>query len=318
MKKYHYGNENVLVYSSGNHVYIENDKLTTQLTLKEVLPDSLSLIKRAMRSDIHNAIMCKDILIIVLKGKLLFFKAGKLISDFPIDRGKRPLRNGIVCLENQFYYGDYWMNPDRIEANIYKIDLSTLKKEIFFSFKHIQHIHFVQKDNLFDGSLLIGTGDRDSESGIYQLDTKSKKLKTILAGSQKYRVVSLIQFREYLIWGTDAPNNDNYIYRFNRERKALECMIQIDGPAYYSTVTKKGYMYIATTVENRKRHQAIIYESKDNGVTWTVYKKFKKDIWHCRYFAYGIIEFITGQEYFNKLFFNQIGLKEISEVGSKI
>lgn len=311
MKKYHFGNRDILVYSRGNHVYIENDQSITRLHLKEVLPDTLSLIKRAMRSDIHNVIMCGDILIIVLKGKLLFFRYGKCIKELPLDRGKRPLRDGIVCLENQFFYGDYWMNPDRIEINIYKVDLSTFKKEIYFSFKHIQHIHFIQKDNFMNDSLLIGTGDKDSESGIYQLDTKTKKITTILEGSQKYRVVSVIQYKEYLIWGTDAPNNDNYIYRFDRKKKELECLKKIDGPAYYSTVTKKRYMYIATTVEDRKRHRAIIYESKDNGFTWTVYKKFKKDIWHCRYFAYGIIEFMTGQEYFNELLFNRIGLKEI-------
>jgi len=312
MKKYYFGNRDIVVYARGNNIYIKNDKSTTQLHLKEVLPDTLSLIKRAMRSDIHNVIMCGDILIIVLKGKLLFFRSEKFIKILPIDRGKRPLREGIVCLENQFFYGDYWMNPDRIKTNIYKIDLSTFKKEVYFSFRHIQHIHFIQKDYFIKGSLLIGTGDRDSESGIYQLDTKTKTIKTILEGSQKYRVVSIIQFKEYLIWGTDAPNHDNYIYRFNRKSQELECLKKISGPAYYSTVTKKGYMYIATTVEDRKRHQAMIYESKDNGVTWAVYKKFKKDIWHCRYFGYGVIEFMTGQEYFDKLFFNTIGLKESS------
>ena len=310
MKKYHYGNKNTFIYSSGNRIYIENDQSIIQLVLKTVLPDSLALIKRIIRSDIFNAIMCGDILIVVLKGKLLFFRFGELIEEVPIDRGKRPLRDGIVCLKNQFYYGDYWINPDRIETNIYKIDLLTFKKEIYFSFNHIQHIHFIQKDNFINDSLLIGTGDSDNESGIYQFNTKSKKIKTILEGSQKYRVVSVIQFEEYIIWGTDAPNDDNHIYRFHRKDKELECLRKIDGPAYYSTVTKKGYMYIATTVEDRKRHQAIIYESKDNGFTWTVYKKFKKDIWHCRYFGYGTIEFIAGQKYFNELLFNEIGLKE--------
>lgn len=311
MKKYHYGNKNTLIYSSGNRVYIENNGTTTHLTLKELLPYSQSLIGRAMRSDIFNVIMCENILIVVLKGKLLFFRLGKLIKEVSIERGKRPLRDGIICLNNQFFYADYWINPHRVETNIYKIDLSTFKKEIFFSFNHIQHIHFIQKDNLVNDSLLIGTGDSDSESGIYQLDIKSKKVKTILEGSQKYRVVSIIQFEEYIIWGTDAPNDDNYIYRFNRKNKKLDCLKRIDGPAYYSTVTKKGYMYIATTVEDRKRHQAILYESRDNGLTWNIYERFKKDIWHCRYFGYGIIEFITGQNYFDKLLFNKVGLKTV-------
>ncbi len=310
MKKYHYGNENLLIYSKGSHLCVNNNQSTSQLTLKGVLPDSLSLIKRALRSDIHNAIMCEYILIVVLKGKLLFFRSGKLIKELTIDRGSRPLRYGIACLGSQLFYGDYWMNPDRVETNIYKVDLKTFKKEIYFSFDHIQHIHFIQKDNLVNDSLLIGTGDSDSESGIYQFDIKTKQIKTILEGSQKYRVVSVIQDKEYLIWGTDAPNDDNYIYRFNRQNKELECLKKIDGPAYYSTVTKRGYMYIATTIEDRVQHRAVIYESKDNGSTWSIYKEFKKDIWHYRYFGYGIIEFMIGQEYFDKLLFHTIGLKE--------
>lgn len=309
MKKYHYANENVLIYSSGNRLYIQEGESTTSLLVKEVLPDSLSLIRRMLRSDIHNAIMCKDTLIVVVRGKLLFYRSGKPVGQLLIIRGKRPLRDGIVCFGNDLFYGDYWMNPQRDKANIYRVDLLTLKQEIFFSFDRVQHIHFVQKDHLFVESLLIGTGDRNNECGIYRLDTRSGEIETLLEGSQKYRLVSVIQVKEYLIWGTDAPNEDNYIYRFDRKNKVLKRLQKIGGPAYYSALTKKGYMYIATTIEQRGRHQAIIYESKDKGLTWNEYEKFQKDIWHCRYFGYGIIEFISGQEYCDKLFFNKIGLK---------
>jgi len=313
MKKYHVKDDDRLIYSDGFSIVEEGRSSIKKFSVSGVLPDLFSLVKRILRTDIHSIKICNDYLVVILKGKLRFYRRHEVVKEFTIGRGSRPLRNGVVCLNNQLFYGDYWSNPEKLDVNIYRIDVKTLEREIFYSFKHVRHIHFLQEDLFLDNSLLIGTGDSDSESGLFQLNIKTKKLEIILEGSQDTRVVSVIQHKEYLIWGTDAPNVENYIYKYNRKTKELNRLIEIDGPAYYSTITKKGYMYIATTVENRHKHNAIIYESKDYGNNWTEYKKFKKDIWHSKYFGYGIIEFIEGQESSDKLFFNKIGLSELKE-----
>jgi len=311
VKKFHCANENLLVYSTDNQIHIQNAESEVVFPVNEVLSDSFSLLKRLLRSEIHNVLLCGDVVVVVLKGKLLFYKENRLRKELPIKRGKRPLRAGVVCYGDQLYYGDYWMNPERSEVNIHRVDLNTFEEELFYSFGHVQHIHFIQPDRWVEGSLIVGTGDRDHECGIYRIDTDTKEVETIAEGNQTYRLVSVLQHEEYMIWGTDAPNEQNYIYRLNRKSKVLERIRKIEGPAYYSAMSRGNDMYIATTVEQRDRHSAVIYKSKDFGKSWSEYRRFKKDIWHCRYFGYGIIEFIQGQEHRDELYYNAIGLKQV-------
>lgn len=311
MKKFHYADSEKMVYSEGNTVYIDTKGDKTAIRIKNVLTDWFTLFKRALRKGIHNVMLCHENIIVVVNRKILFYKANELKYEMNIARGKRPLRQGMECINGKLFYGDYWMNPQRVPSHLYCVDLSNYKQEVFISFDYIQHIHFVQKDILLPNSLLIGTGDKDSECGLYQLDINTKKLITIAEGSQKVRAVSMLQYGVHLIWGSDAPDEDNYIYHFNRDTNKMNQLHKIEGPAYYSTMDANAYMYIATTVEYRDKHQAVIYRSCDNGLNWSEFKRFKKDIWDTHYFGYGIVEFLKGQEYHDKLFYNAVGLNEI-------
>jgi hypothetical protein len=310
MKKFHFINKDFLTYSENNILYLDNDKKEL-LTFYGILPDAFFLLKRLLRNGVHAAKMCQDTLIVILKGKFVLFKNNRLVKEIDIDRGSRPLRNGVECISGRMYYGDYWSNSERQAVNIYKVDLKTFKKEKFYTFSHVRHIHFIQQDRINKDILLIGTGDSDSESGIYSLNVKTKEFAPIVEGSQKFRAVSILQNNNSLFWGSDDPDSENYIYQLNRDTQELRQICKIDGPAYYSTRNKKGEMFIATTIEDRKRHKAIIYKSNDGGQSWSVYKKFKKDLWHDKYFGHGIIEFIDGQENYDELIYNTVGLKEI-------
>lgn len=314
MKKFHYADSEKIVYSEGNTVCIDKKGDKTVIRIKNVLSNWFILLNRLLRRGIHNVMACNNIIIVVVNRKIQFFMSNKLKYEIDIARGNRPLRQGIECLDEKLFYGDYWVNPNRVPSHLYSVDLSNYKKEVFISFENIQHIHFVQKDLLLSHSLLIGTGDKDSECGLYHLDIRTKNLTTIAEGSQKVRAVSILQHNEYLIWGSDAPDEDNYIYHLNRYTNDMKQLHKIEGPAYYSTINANGYMFIATTVEYRDRHQAVIYRSCDNGLNWSEYKRFKKDFWSTIYFGYGVVEFIQGQEYHEKLFYNAIGLNEIKKI----
>ena len=67
-------------------------------------------------------------------------------------------------------------------------------------------------------------------------------------------------------------------------------------------------MFIATTIEDRKKHKAIIYKSS-NGVKWDKYIEFKKDLFHVKYFGYGTIEFINNQWELGELIYSLNGLR---------
>lgn len=270
------------------------------------------LLKRLLRMRVFHEMKYYEFDIVVIKKNIQIFNNKQLTHKTSIDRGSRPLKNGLAVVEDKLYYGDYWGNPDREEAYIYEVDLNTGQKEKFYALDWIRHIHFVQLDKYDDDYLLVGTGDSNSESGIYRVNRHSKDMETLGEGAQKYRAVSVIQADDNLFYGSDDPDGENFIYSFDKNTKDLTELKKIEGPAYYSTVDKNGYFYIATTIEDRKRHKAIIYRSKDSGKSWQKYKEFKKDIWHTKYFGYGVVEFVEGQEEREELEYKLVGLKEIN------
>ena len=107
----------------------------------------------------------------------------------------------------------------------------------------------------------------------------------------------------------DDPNGDNFIYAYNKCSGIAEVRKKIESPVYYNTVDKNGFIYITTTIEDRKRHRAIIYISTDCGKNWQEHYESEKDLWPINYFGNGVVEFVNGQENFDKLNLKLIGLK---------
>ena len=159
------------------------------------------------------------------------------------------------------------------------------------------------------GKVYVLTGDRDSESGIYSVDTANGKKKIIFKGGQEYRAVSLIQTDSHLIWGSDSPDNINYIYRAELGSLRVEKLCAIGGPAYYSARLLNGEMFLSTSIERKGLHEANIYKSTDGGSNWQIFKKFKKDVFSTKYFGNGMIEFVNGLDQSENVKYNTFGLK---------
>lgn len=303
--RFHYYDEHKKKLWKSNGIYVNNNLEVSEIS-------SLSKIKlynRLTRNGIHNIIPFKEeTFVVVIKGVFLIYKNNKIISKVTI-KGNRPLSNGLLKFNNQLIYGEYYSNSGRKPVKILRLDPYTGDNKIILTLKNKRHIHFVQLDKNNEDAFLIGTGDRDQESGIFSFDLNTNKLTTLGSDSQKWRAVSILQKDKYIYWGSDCPYQINYIYRYNRETSELKKLKKIAGPAYYSTLNSEGKMFIATTIEDRKKHRAIIYMSED-GENWTELKEFKKDIWPERLFGYGIIEFIKNQDQLKDLYINLHGLKE--------
>jgi hypothetical protein len=309
-------NKNVSFHSFTNNAMIKSRKNKICKDDKSILSIKLgvcqisSLLGRLLRTAIFNTgVIEENMFFAVVRKKILIFRKNRLLNKITIDRGSKPLRNGIIYINNRLIYGDYWRNRKRFTVNIYSVNPLNGKKEIIIQLNNTRHIHFIQKDKIEKNSIIIGTGDKDNESGIYHYDIKKKKLVIIGKGSQDWRALGVIQKDPYIYWGSDCPDKQNFIYRFHRKKKEMTKVYSIAGPAYYSAITKDKILLIGTTVEDRKKHKACIYAS-DDGKNWQILAEYKKDIWHCKYFGYGIIEFIQGQEQLKDIYINLKGLKK--------
>jgi len=287
---------------------LQYQKLKLNLLLINLFP---GILKRFLRFNVFKDIVIADYRIIVIKKKIFILKDSNSAIEIPVKRGSRPLKDGVEVIPPFLYYGEYWQNPERNPVYLYQVNLESGEQTIFHKFSNIRHIHFVQQDKFDSNYLIVGTGDLNHESGIYRINIKAKNIEVIGEGSQTYRAVSIIQTKDYLFWGSDDPDGDNFIYRYSKSNSKLNKLHKLEGPAYYSATDKKERMYVATTIEDRKRHRAIIYRSTDNGENWEQYKEFKKDIWHAKYFGYGLIEFAENQKVLEELGYKLTGLKEI-------
>ena len=278
------------------------------LRLSDSVMTRFKLYNSLTRSGNNNIIpVDSETIVVIVKKRLLVFSQKQMVAEVQIEKGSRPLRQGILMKDGYIIYGEYWGNPDRESVNIYRFDPYEGDPQVILSFKNKRHIHFIEDDICNPRKLLIGTGDEDAESGIYSYDLDRGVLTTIGCGSQVWRAVSVLQKGEYLYWGSDCPYQQNHIYRYNRRTGVLERIQPISGPAYYSAINNEGRMFIATTIEQRKEHRAIIYGSSD-GETWEEEQEWHKDFFHEKLFGYGVIEFIHGQEALREVFINLRGL----------
>ena len=299
--------------SLGNKIIVrEKDKpqWTDYLIIEKLSTiNYLELYNRLLRHGIHNFYKIDESNdCIVIKRKILFYKNKKIINVLNLKNGSRPLRNEIVYKIDHIIYSEYYGNKNRQPINIFKYNFIEDKKEIIYTFNNIRHVHFIQEDINDSDILYIGTGDLDSECGIYIFNLKNQGMEKIGGGSQIWRAVSILQKDNVLYWGTDDPVGKNYLIRYSIRDNKLEKIQEISGPAYYSTRTKNNDMFIATTVEDRKKHKAIIYTTSD-GKRWDKHMEFRKDVFHTKYFGYGLIEFINNQEELEELIYNLNGLK---------
>jgi hypothetical protein len=284
-----------------------------------------SLVNRLGRKGIHNIIRLNDeLFLIIVKGAFLLFDFYRkiIVGRVEYPRGSRPLRNGVCLVGNCILIAEYFMNHANVPVYLYRLNIEnfTLDKHLEFdrpynglrdkdNYLDGLHIHFVVPMASNCNKVIFSTGDLDPQCGIYVLELDTMEIEAIGFGSQMWRAVSLLQKDGYWYWGTDCPYRKNHIIRYDYTKKTYEKVLTCESPFYYSTIDADGNMYMATTVERPDNHKAIIYRSKD-GLTWQPVVEFKKDLWSPKYFGYGIIEFIHGQNYLNTLHVNLSGLHE--------
>ncbi len=313
--QFHSFQSGILWASGGSHILSSGDYGGNFTRYARVpagpLIQLFPLLRRFLRNGIHHILPISDRrVMVVLKGRFIFLEDGKICNTHVVDRGSRPLRSGICLLPGgTLIYGDYWSNPGREPVRLHISTDEGKNWEILWQSEagQARHIHLVQPVSGSPAAIYFSTGDLDQEVALFRLNTQDGRVAKIGGDSQAWRMVSLIQLDDVLYWGSDCEYEQNHIYRFDLNNRELQQLQEIPGPAYYSTRDSKGFFYIATTVEDSKRHRAAILVSK-NGFRWETIRTFKKDPWPPKLFGYGIIEFIHGQEKMETLLYNIKGL----------
>jgi len=259
----------------------------------------------------------------LLSGKKGIFLATKdtkkYIKKFHIPRGNKPL-NICATPNGDLYFGEYILNgrfsdTERSSVHIYKSEDNGQTWDICYTFPKdtIRHIHGIFYDK-YTNKIWVTTGDRDNECLIASTSNRFKNLEILKRGKQKYRAVTLLFYKNYIVYGTDTEHEENYIYSINRTTSKETCLVKLHGSVLMATQNHAtGEAAISTAVEPstvNNHPYAHVWFSKD-GINWKDIYSAKKDTWSAKYFQYGRITFPQNAFQENSLTFSGHALQGI-------
>lgn len=256
--------------------------------------------------------------------------------------GIRPLiftqAEGISSVDDGIYFGGYLGNRNKKPVFVYKrVDKD--KWEVVYTFPQgtINHVHTIVHDPYRD-CLWIFTGDFDEASAIWKVTDNFKSVERACCNDQKYRGCVVFALPEGLLYATDAPFADDFIYLMNSQDYSVKTIAPIDGSCIYGCQWKDKYVF-STTVEGdgrntsrmefffgRKRGAGIkneyvhIYCGNLQDGFKEIYKE-KKDCMPYNTFQFGVFKFPYGVNNTDTLYFqpvatdkNDLRLMEIKSI----
>jgi len=266
------------------------------------------LLARFLRAEITTMLILKDgnRVLIARKGIFVAAKNEQVYKKtFNVINGSRPL-NLCADGEENLYFGDYFLNPEREEINIYKSIDSGKTWKVCYTFpqKTIRHVHGIFYDKYKD-LVWFATGDFGDECSIGYTNNGFDTIEIFKQGKQKYRAVDLMFYEDFIVYGTDTEVAKNYIYRIDRKSGQEYCLEDLQGSVLSSAKTDEGAV-ISTAVEpsevNHDQYSHIWF-SKD-GLKWEELYKGKKDFFPPKLWQYGRFKFPIGAISNGKIYFS--------------
>lgn len=283
--------------SVGEKIFVSYDHgISRVLVIKlpvsaiEKLLMRFSLLSRLFRKGIHHLQMSDDHKAVCIANSHVFWidlVEGEILA---VDRlvGNRPLN--ICGVDNTVLYGEY-VTRQRDSIRLMKSSTEALSWEVALSLPDVRHIHGIYHD-VFDNNFWLTTGDSNSESKIMILSSCYKISKILFSGSQQARIVQPLFLSDCIYFATDAPDELNYIYRFDRQTQKLERETQVGGPVYFGTSDSEISLF-ATVVEPSAINQSGFVEIWMNyrARGWKKVMLFAKDCLPFKFFQYGQVMF---------------------------
>lgn len=199
-------------------------------------------------------------------------------------------------------FGEYFSNNEHKEVCVFERESGSWKKVYSFPSGSIYHIHGIVID---ENKIYILTGDDDKESAIWYTQDNFEHVEMLAGGAQKFRACVAYPYQGGLIYATDTPLEQNYLYILRQENGKWinEVFSEMPGPCIYGTIRQDGF-YFATSVEPdaslgdmryrfsyklgkgvKDRYTHIIRCTRNGNVTEIA--KFEKDLWPMLLFQFG-------------------------------
>lgn len=317
----------ISVYNKGGELEVEHRIFDD---IKEKYLSRNSLLYRVLRLGIRCAYPLGNEHIIISKGNDIFeldLTSGRLSNGFFCGQGIRPLTfssvENISSFKDGIYFGGYLSNPTKKEVSIYR-RIDEDKWEIVYTFPKgmINHVHNIVADK-YRNCLWIFTGDFDRSSAIWKVSDDFSTVEYFVGNDQRFRGCVVFPHPNGLLYATDAPFAENYIYLLDPITKTLKKLFELHGSCIYGSQWKDEYVF-SSTIEgdgrNTSRFEFYFGRKKGSGIKDDfvhLYKgnfdkgfeeiyKLKKDIMPFYTFQFGVFRFPYGQNNSSSLFFQPV------------
>ncbi|MDO5772639.1 MAG: hypothetical protein Q4Q28_10985, partial [Bacteroidales bacterium] len=233
----------------------------------------------------------------------------------------------VTGFRDGIYFGGYLGNREKKPVSVYK---RTGKDNwvVVYTFPQgsINHVHAVVNDPYRD-CLWIFTGDFDEASAIWKVTDNFKRVERVCCNDQKYRGCVVFALPEGLLYATDAPFEDDYIYLMNPSDYSVKMIAPIDGSCIYGCQWRDKFVF-STTVEgdgrNTSRMEFYFGRKRGAGIKddfvhmycgnlkegfKEIYKE-KKDCMPYYTFQFGVFKFPYGVNNTDTLYFQPVATRE--------
>ncbi len=328
----------LLCYRRGDILLLENGKekeiYSFRVSGKERYLGWNRYVSRLFRFGVRTAIMLDSAHVILSRCNMLYeldLLNGNLSNGWHCGLGIRPLTfteiKGIKGFDDGIYFGGYLGNLSKKPVDVYK-RVGKDQWDVVYTFADgaINHVHNVVPDP-YRKCVWIFTGDFGESAAIWKATDNFRKVERVVCNDQKYRACVVYALPEGLLYATDAPFADDYIYLMNTDTYEVKELFPIHGSCIYGCKWKDKYVF-SSTVEGdgrnmgrmewlftRKRGAGI----KDNYVHMymgnlkegfkEIYKE-KKDSMPYYTFQFGAFKFPAGVNNTDTLYFQPVATRK--------
>ena len=301
---------------------------------KETILGRSRIAYRFLRLGIRTAVALDEGHILISIGNWLYecdITKGAISNGYFCGNGVRPLIfspvYSISDIDNGVYFGTYQSVNSKNPVNIYKrVGVDQWKNVYTFQPDSVEHIHNIIPDP-YRNCLWIFSGDFGDNAAIWRVKDNFRRVERVFCGSQKYRACVANALPEGLLYATDSPLDDDFIYLLNPDTGELKEILPISGSCIYGCQWKDQYVF-ETSVEPSGIYKNLTEELFSRSIGPGIKDRYvriycgnlqvgfheifkeKKDALPYATFQFGAVRFPSGINNSERLWFQPIATKK--------